>query len=269
MSLSIRAGLFTDRLAEVCDLGMQVCDGLTYALQHEVEADLDMKPTNCLLKRGHLKICDFGLARTLDGFESKNNGRKFSTDALTLINSQSGGLIAGTPLYMAPEQIHSPAEVDHRADIFSVGLMLLEMITGSPPRRVAEELPTGESVRNGKFRSVVKKCFSPKPEARFQTFPELREALSATFQTKTGKPAHKGVVELNLSTLRKGKDDAYYTDLHSTHPTLLQRVIDLISTNDTEELEKLGAHVEEQLKLFAEFIPSETRFRTTLSIPSS
>ena len=67
------------------------------ASRHEADKLLTQERTSENLR--------FGLARTLDGFESKNNGRKFSTDALTLINSQSGGLIAGTPLYMAPEQI--------------------------------------------------------------------------------------------------------------------------------------------------------------------
>ena len=74
LNLPIRAGLFTDRLAEVCDLGMQVCDGLTFALQHGVKAHLDIKPTNCLIKRGQLKICDFGLARGFSVDPEENAG---------------------------------------------------------------------------------------------------------------------------------------------------------------------------------------------------
>ena len=102
LSLPIRAGLFNDRLAEVCELGMQACDGLTFAQKHGVKAHLDIKPRNFLLRRGHLKICDFGLARTLDGFELKTKGTGVSNDGLALM-ALPGGVVAGTLMYMAPE----------------------------------------------------------------------------------------------------------------------------------------------------------------------
>ena len=191
LSTPIRAGVFSDRLADVCDLGMQACDGLTFAQEHGVKAHLDIKPRNCLLTRGHLKICDFGLARTLDGFELKSSDTGVFDDSLALMSS-SEGTVAGTPMYMAPEQIYTPKEANHRADIFSLGLMLFEMITGARPRSGPDEVPNYEKIRNGKFRSVLKKCSSQNPDARFQSYYELRAALAAIYTSKTGQKAHLG-----------------------------------------------------------------------------
>ncbi len=96
----------------------QLCDGLEFAHQAGV-VHRDIKPGNILIgTSGRLKICDFGLAKMLDP----------STPAMTL-----RGTALGTAHYMAPEQMENAQGVDHRADIYSTGVLAYEMLTGKLP----------------------------------------------------------------------------------------------------------------------------------------
>jgi serine/threonine protein kinase len=98
-------------------IGTQMCEAL--AVAHELQIiHRDIKPGNALVHPdGSLKVMDFGIARSVD------------QDALRLT---AGGLIVGTPQYMAPEQLRGKP-VDARADLFAVGVMLYECLAGQPP----------------------------------------------------------------------------------------------------------------------------------------
>ena len=100
----------------------QICEALQFA--HDVGiVHRDIKPENILLdKQGHAKIVDFGLAKLLDTESSSGNP--------TLTGTQQA---MGTLHYMAPEQMQGAAAVDHRADIFSLGVVFYEMLTGQLP----------------------------------------------------------------------------------------------------------------------------------------
>jgi serine/threonine protein kinase len=132
----------------------ELCAGLQYAHEQGI-VHRDIKPENILVDRnGRVKIADFGLVKLLD----KDEGDWRLTRA-----SQ----IMGTPQYMAPEQMNRPQEVDHRADIYSLGVVLYEMLTA--------ELPTGrfalpsEKVRvDVRLDEVVLKALEREPERRFQ-----------------------------------------------------------------------------------------------------
>ncbi len=156
-------------------IGAQVARGLAAAhatgLIHR-----DIKPANILLENGveRVKITDFGLARAAD-------------DASI---SQSGA-VAGTPLYMAPEQARGTA-IDHRADLFSLGSVLYAMCTGRPPfraettlavlKRVCEDAPRPVRELNpdvpGWLARVVEKVHAKDPAARFQTAAEVADLLA-------------------------------------------------------------------------------------------
>lgn len=98
----------------------QICDALEYAHAKGV-IHRDIKPENILIdKQGHLKIADFGLAKM-----------KVTGDDASRITQADQ--VMGTPSYMAPEQMKEGASVDHRADIYSLGVVFYEMLTGELP----------------------------------------------------------------------------------------------------------------------------------------
>ncbi len=154
------------------------CDALHSA--HEAGViHRDMKPANILVDTNHeIKIVDFGIAAASKHAESR----------LT----RTGTLI-GTPTYISPEQIQGKA-VDARTDIYSLGIIMYEMLSGSPPyladdpmalifmhvegsaRRIDDVNPLVPK----EFADIVHKCILPDPDERFQSMLELREAISQT-----------------------------------------------------------------------------------------
>jgi serine/threonine-protein kinase len=100
---------------QVLDVAAQVALGLAYAHEHGI-VHRDVKPSNIMLVRdGHAKITDFGIARM----------------ASSAVRTQTG-MVLGSPKYMSPEQVMGK-EIDQRSDIFSLGVMLYEMLTGQAP----------------------------------------------------------------------------------------------------------------------------------------
>jgi len=107
------------------DLFLQVLDAFHYAHEQGV-IHRDIKPSNILIRNDNVvKILDFGIARILAGDETQDDKQKELTRT---------GTTLGTVAYMSPEQIRakSPGEIDHRSDIYSLGLVLFEMLTGQP-----------------------------------------------------------------------------------------------------------------------------------------
>jgi len=113
----MRAGRFTP--AQALALVPKICDALQYAHEEGI-LHRDIKPENLLLDtRGRLKIADFGIAKLLGGAKD--------------ITLTASGARIGTPHYMAPEQLERPQDVDQRADIYSLGVVFYEMLTGELP----------------------------------------------------------------------------------------------------------------------------------------
>jgi eukaryotic-like serine/threonine-protein kinase len=160
-------------IGTVLSVGKQICDGLTEAhIQGIVHRDL--KPTNIMIdKGGNVKIMDFGIARSL-----KERG----------ITGPS--VLIGTPEYMSPEQAEAK-EVDHRSDIYSLGVVLYEMATGQVPFEGDTALAIamkhkGEIPKNPKqlnpnipddLADVILKCLEKDKTNRYQTAAEVRSEL--------------------------------------------------------------------------------------------
>jgi ankyrin repeat protein/tRNA A-37 threonylcarbamoyl transferase component Bud32 len=147
-----------------------ICDALQYAHDKGV-VHRDIKPENILLDtQGQVKIADFGIARII--------GKITPHPALT----QTSQMI-GTPRYMAPEQREGSHPVDHRADIFSLGVVFYEMLTGAPPLGRFE--PPSKKVHvDVRLDEVVLKALEQEPARRYQRASELKTDV----ETISGSP---------------------------------------------------------------------------------
>ena len=138
----------------------QVCDALQYAHNSGI-VHRDIKPENILLdKNGRVKIADFGLVK-LVGQET----RDFTLTA--------AGQIMGTPHYMAPEQFEHPQDVDHRADIYSLGVVFYQMLTGELP--MGRFAPPSKKVQvDVRLDEVVLRALEKEPSLRYQQAGEIK-----------------------------------------------------------------------------------------------
>jgi predicted Ser/Thr protein kinase len=155
---AIRAGNIEP--AEALAIVPQVCEALQYAHEEGI-VHRDIKPENILLDRkGRVKIADFGLAKLLDR----------PPTAYTLTQAQQR---MGTTHYMAPEQIEHPHDVDHRADIYSLGVVFYEMLTGQLP--IGRFAPPSQKVQvDVRLDEVVLKSLEHEPERRYQHASEIK-----------------------------------------------------------------------------------------------
>ncbi len=142
----------------------QICDALQYAHDEGV-VHRDIKPENVLVDRkSRVKIADFGLAKVLD--------EERETMRLT-----QEGQVMGTPHYMAPEQIERPLAVDHRADIYSLGVVLYEMLTGELP--LGKFPPPSRKVEvDVRFDEVVLRALENDPARRYQQASEVKSKIA-------------------------------------------------------------------------------------------
>ena len=151
-------------------LFLQLCDGLQHAHQSGV-IHRDIKPENLLVdKKGFLKIADFGLA--------KLNGGGASNEWQTL-----DGRRMGTLGYMAPEQVEKPQEVDHRADIYSAGVVLYEMLTGELPMG-RFSAPSQKAKVDSSWDVVLFKALEKDVTRRYQNIREFKQAVEAVVFNK-------------------------------------------------------------------------------------
>ncbi|MFL5473270.1 MAG: protein kinase domain-containing protein [Gemmatimonadales bacterium] len=169
---------------------------LGYAHSHGV-VHRDVKPENVLLSGGVAVVTDFGVAKAVT----------VSADAAGVSGLTSLGVALGTPTYMAPEQATGSPHTDHRADIYSLGVVAYEMLTGFPPftgrspqamlaAHVVEE-PEGIERRRPSvppmLAALVKECLAKRPAERPQTADELIHVLDAIATPSGGTAATTAV----------------------------------------------------------------------------
>jgi serine/threonine protein kinase len=148
----------------------QICEALQFAHSEGI-VHRDIKPENILLdKRGRVKITDFGIARILGHAPGKTR----------LTGAQD---IVGTPAYMAPEQMEKPLTVDHRADIYSLGVVFYEMLTGELP--LGRFPPPSRKVQvDVRLDEVVLQALEKEPSLRYQQASEVKSAVETIANTK-------------------------------------------------------------------------------------
>lgn len=155
---AMQAGRFTPM--ESLTLVQNICSALQFAHEKGI-LHRDIKPENILLdSRGQVKIADFGIAK-LTGEDGKE-----------LMTLTQRGFVLGSPHYMAPEQIESPEDVDQRADIYSLGVVLYEMLTGELPIG-RFSLPSEKAVMDARIDAIVLRTLEKERDRRYQSVSEL------------------------------------------------------------------------------------------------
>ena len=167
----LRAGRVSAR--EALAIVPQICDALQFAHDQGI-VHRDIKPENILMdRRGRVKVADFGLAKLVGvGNElAAAQGPAPGSPALT-----ESGKVMGTPNYMAPEQAEHPDEVDSRADIYALGVVFYQMLTGELPGKPLEP-PSRKVHIDVRLDEVVLRALEKRPERRYQQVSEVKTVV--------------------------------------------------------------------------------------------
>jgi serine/threonine protein kinase len=174
----LRSGRVSAR--EALAIVPQICDALQFAHDQGL-VHRDIKPENILLdRRGRVKVADFGLAKLV--------GTGNEPPPVGAVASSSPGLteslnIMGTPSYMAPEQAEHPAAVDHRADIYALGVVFYQMLTGELPGKQIEP-PSRKVQVDVRLDEIVLRALEKEPARRYQHVSEVGTDVATFSQLK-------------------------------------------------------------------------------------
>jgi predicted Ser/Thr protein kinase len=175
--LNLRELERADKLSprEALQIVPQICEALQFAHDEGI-VHRDIKPENILLdKKGRVKIADFGIAKILSG-----------TPGVDLTSTQDA---IGTPHYMAPEQMEKPTTVDHRADIFSLGVVFYEMLTGELPLGKFGPPSSRKVEVDVRLDDVVLRALEKDPERRYQHASQVKTAVDTIAAGAAPPPA--------------------------------------------------------------------------------
>ena len=222
-------------VGKVLDIASQICCGMVEAHSKNI-IHRDIKPTNIMVDgKGTVKILDFGLAKFQDTSFFKNNGAVDS-------NLTQKGVVMGTVAYMSPEQAKGH-ELDMRADIFSFGVVLFEMLEGRNPFQGDEQIETLYNVLN---REVEFQRRLPEPLKQI-----VRKLLA---KNKKDRYASFRDVQNDLETFRKTFDQIKESKGNGDHTEILdfsERDVIVEDLNRSSDKEALGELVSRLKKLKA------------------
>ncbi|MFO0425196.1 MAG: protein kinase domain-containing protein [Planctomyces sp.] len=200
-------GRLPTREAITCIL--QAARGLRYAHDNGM-VHRDVKPANLMLSDdGLVKVADLGLVKTSTPFEDDADGDEDRSVMRASANSKVTGIgsAMGTPAYMSPEQADDAAQVDHRADIYSLGCTFFALLTGKPPFtagsavEVITQHRTKPVVRQGALAAdvpeevgrILRKMTEKKPEERYQNLGDVIQDLERCLEQGSGNDRRNSV----------------------------------------------------------------------------
>ena len=198
-------------IEEAVEISCDVAEALAYAHGRGI-IHRDIKPENIMFSSGRAVVADLGIARALD---------MASVDRLT-----PTGVAIGTPAYMSPEQAMGDGRLDGRADIYSLGCVLYEMLSGSAPfggptpgavmaRHSLDAVPPIRSVRPTvpeALERVVLKALAKAPADRFVTATQFAEALRARFISPDDDGHGESIAVLPFANMSADPDADYFSD---------------------------------------------------------
>ena len=208
-------------LEEALHITIEVADALNYAHGRGV-VHRDVKPGNILLESGHALVTDFGIARAISAA---------GEERVTL-----PGIAVGTPAYMSPEQAEGEHSLDARSDIYSLGCVLYEMLTGEPPftgtnpqailaQKVTQSAPNLLKLQEMASRTLehsIRRALAREPEERFATSEEFAQALTSgavRWSPATGvaaqtpaQPTSKSIAVLPFANMSADPENEYFSD---------------------------------------------------------
>lgn len=205
--VNLRQLLHTGRISprEALAIVPQICDALQFAHDQGI-VHRDIKPENILLdRRGRVKVADLGLAKivgtergSVSRSSDENTGAAGQSESSTTRVSAAGhrpalqvltdpGKVMGTPHYRAPEQVSHPADVDHRAAIYALGVVFYQMLTGELPGKRLEPPPSKVRI-DVRLDEVVLRALEKKPEMRYQQVSALKTEVETVATDLQGGP---------------------------------------------------------------------------------
>jgi len=238
-------------LEQVFKVGIEICEGLEKAHRSGV-VHRDLKPANIMLTRSGAKLMDFGLAKApVSGLSGNSSSLATMSQPLT-----TEGTIIGTIQYMAPEQLEGK-EADARSDIFSLGAVFYEMVTGkrafegktnastiaailaAEPKQISTIQPTSPPLLD----SLIKTCLAKDPEERVQTAHDVKVQLQWLEQSGArsgiidGKAAHASsrlawILVALLALIVAGGGAALWAGAHRTRAAMYFSSPASLSAND-------------------------------------
>jgi tRNA A-37 threonylcarbamoyl transferase component Bud32 len=195
---AMRTGGFTP--AEALALVQDVCSALQFAHEEGI-LHRDIKPENVLMdSKGRVRIADFGIAKLV--------GAGVPSDVTLTLQ----GSILGSPHYMAPEQIETPGDVDQRADIYSLGVVFYEMLTGELPIG-RFDLPSEKAQMDRRIDDIVLRTLAKERQARFQSAGEVGTEVAAVAGTPQAGPPTNATADGQTSAARFSLTSAILTGL--------------------------------------------------------
>jgi len=205
-------------LEDALTITRQVASALDYAHRQNI-IHRDVKPGNILFHEGSAMVADFGIGKALREAEAEIT---------------QTGMMLGTPTYMSPEQAAGEADLDGRSDLYSLGCVLYEMLTGEPPftgptnqaiiaKRFMSPIPKVRTVRDvpEAIDGVITRSLARTPVDRFPSAAEFAEALrqmqSGAGSTPPGMPAHtppdrQSIAVLPLANMSADPENEYFSD---------------------------------------------------------
>ncbi len=206
-------------LEEALRITREVASALDYAHRQQV-MHRDVKPENILLHEGAALVADFGIGKALTG-----------TTSIT-----RSGMSIGTPAYMSPEQASGDATIDGRSDLYSLGCVLYEMLTGEPPftgpnaqsiiaKRFVSPVPSVRTTRDvpDGVDAALSRVLARTPVDRYRTGAEFAEALHVLLRGTSGTPAPavgepksgtapKAIAVLPFANMSADPENEYFSD---------------------------------------------------------